>query len=490
MVGVFEADVHVVPVLELLQRHPQVQLAQARGHQLVGHRVHLRAEGGVLVVHAQQRLAELHLVVAVLHLQGQRDHRRRVARQPGRPAVEQLGRVQHLVDVNVLHLRERHHVAGPGRARQLRVLAALDLEHVRGLARLAVGPADEGRLGVEPALEDAQHRQLPQVRVVRHLEDVRQKRRVGVAGHLHQLVVLPHAPRAAGQRAGRLFHQHVQQVVQAHLRLRRHEQHRHHVALVHRLHEVLPQAGQGNLLAAQVPLQLRVVDLHHALQQLAVQLLHIAKVRLARLLVEAVDDVGALARRQVEAVQLGAERVAQVLDQARQALRVGVDLVDDHHARQARLTRRVEEPARVELHPRHRVDHQQRRLHRRQRRQRVAHEVRVPRGVDEVELLALAAGEQQRRIGGVPMPPGLRLEVGGGRGLLHGAQAGDGAAAKQQRLGERRLARAPMPQQHDVADVLRPETRNLAHGVSSVTRGGRTLRLRPCRWLAFDGEML
>jgi hypothetical protein len=121
---------------------------------------------------------------------------------------------------------------------------------------------------------------------------VAQDRRVGIAGHLHQLATLAQPPGAAVGRAGRLLGQHVQQIVDADLRGGGGEEDGDHVAAVHGLDEAAAQPLQIEGAAGQVALELGVVDLHRRLQDLAVGLGHRAEVGLARLEVEAVDDVG------------------------------------------------------------------------------------------------------------------------------------------------------------------------------------------------------
>jgi hypothetical protein len=194
-----------------------------------------------------------------------------------------------------------------------------------------------------------------------------------------------------------------------------------------------------------------------------VHLLDRAEIGLPGVAVEAIDDVGARGGGQVHAVELGTEAGLQVVDQRRQPGRVEVDLVDHDHARQAQLAGGGVETPGVELDPGLRVDDDDRGLHRRHRRQGVADEVGRPGRVDEVQLAPLVGGVEQGRAGRVPVGPRLRLEVAHRVGVLDVAQAGDHAAAVQHRLAERGLSRTRVPQQRDVANVLRTETTRCLH---------------------------
>src|SRR5207249_3826029 len=75
-------------------------------------------------------------------------------------------------------------------------------------------------------------------------------------------------------------------------------------------------------------------------------------------------------------------------------------------------------------------------------------------GVEDVDLVPVVLGEGHAEVDGDVALLFLRLEVGGRRRLVGGAQSGDGAGGEEHRLGEHGLAVVRVAQQDHVADLF------------------------------------
>ena len=89
----------------------------------------------------------------------------------------------------------------------------------------------------------------------------------------------------------------------------------------------------------------------------------------------------------------------------------------------------------------------------RQRRQRFWYEVRIPRAVQDVDLVATPFEGSQGEAGGHVMGVFFGLEVRDGRPVFHPASPVRCAAAKQQGLGQHGLAGAPVADERHIADL-------------------------------------
>jgi hypothetical protein len=283
--------------------------------------------------------------------------------------------VDDLANLEIVDLGDGDDVACVGHRIHLGVVAPLHLEQVARLEGPAIVAAHEGALAVQGPLQHPDGGQLAEVGIGRDLEDVPQEGGVGITGDLHQPRRAAHAARARVGRAGGLLDEDVEEIVHAHLGGGGGEQDGDDVAAIHRLHEAAAQAVEIERLAREVALERLVVHLHRRLQDLPVHLCRRAEIRLARVAVEAVDHVGAALRRQVDAVELGAEGGLELGHQGRQPGRVEIDLVDHDHPRQGQLTARREQAPGIELDSVRCVDHHHRRLHGREGGQRLSHEV-------------------------------------------------------------------------------------------------------------------
>ena len=87
-------------------------------------------------------------------------------------------------------------------------------------------------------------------------------------------------------------------------------------------------------------------------------------------------------------------------------------------------------------------------------RERVGDEARVAGRVEDVELVALVLGVQQRARDRHRPPLLVVVVVGDGAAVGHGSQARDRARLEEQRLRERRLAASAVADERDVANLL------------------------------------
>ena len=147
-----------------------------------------------------------------------------------------------------------------------------------------------------------------------------------------------------------------------------------------------------------------------------------------------------------------AEGPLEGLEGAREGGAVAIHPVDHDHAGDPVFLGVAPDPLRLHLHPRHRVHHDDRGVRDPESRAGFGHEVRVSRGVEQVDLglLPLAEGE-----GGLQADPALDLvgvEVGDGRAVVHPSQPGHRAHVEEHRRDQGGLAAAAMTREGDVPD--------------------------------------
>ncbi len=225
------------------------------------------------------------------------------------------------------------------------------------------------------------------------------------------------------------------------------------------------------LLALEVALHQRLVDLHHLVEQLLAVLLRELDHRFGdrdgvglllpvgdrvRAHVEDVDDSGQLVLRADRDVHGDALRGELVLDLAQRAEEVGaltVEHVHDEHAREAQLLGELLHAGRPHLEPHHAGDDDQCSLDDAERAARLTLEGRVTGTVDEVDLppLPLGVGERQRDRELALLL--VLVRVRDGRAGLDRPEAVDLAGLEEERLDEGRLARPAVTDDSDVADL-------------------------------------
>ena len=144
----------------------------------------------------------------------------------------------------------------------------------------------------------------------------------------------------------------------------------------------------------------------------------------------------------------------QRLEAAKEVRALTIEHVHEEQAGHSELVGPFPEALRADLDAHHPVDHEHGALADAERRQRVRHEARVARRVEQVDLpvVPVEGGEARRDRHLACL---LVLRGVGDRGPVgHRAEAVDGARFEQQRLVERRLAAAAVAHQRYVADPL------------------------------------
>jgi hypothetical protein len=184
-----------------------------------------------------------------------------------------------------------------------------------------------------------------------------------------------------------------------------------------------------------------LVHLDHLVDERVMRGLHRGKIGIAVGVEEAVHDVLAAVRGQVDRQALLAEDLLDALEQPFEIDVVRVDLVDEDHAAERALGRRAHHARRVELDAVLRVDHDDRRLDRRQGRDRLPGEVRHAGRVDQVDVDALEREVDERGVERVAVLLFERIEVGDGGASLEAAHRADGSGFPQQGVGQEGLSR-------------------------------------------------
>ena len=156
------------------------------------------------------------------------------------------------------------------------------------------------------------------------------------------------------------------------------------MTLAERLGDERVQKPRVDMAFLEVALEHFVVLFNHALDEGAVNVLDGHDVAVAVLAVEAVDDVRAVACREIDGQHARSPRFAQLLEAL---FKIGIreiELIDDDHAAEPALLGRFHHPAREKLRAARRVDHCADRFHGVECRKVLTEIVRVARGVEDV----------------------------------------------------------------------------------------------------------
>ena len=121
----------------------------------------------------------------------------------------------------------------------------------------------------------------------------------------------------------------------------------------------------------------------------------------------------------------------------------------------------------MDLDPHHPVDDEDRRVDDPQRGERVGDEARLARRVDHVDLAPVVLERGHRGADRHPALLLVGLEVADGGAVVDPAEAVDDARLEQDRLGEARLAAAPVTDERDVADAVGGLVRHAANPIES-----------------------
>ncbi len=283
-------------------------------------------------------------------------------------------------------------------------------------------------------------------------EHVRLRARNGEEFLRIRALALQERRRVALGRVRREVDDDVEQRLDPHDVLRRGEAHRDQVAFAQRLLERRVQLLRAYFTLLEVFLHQRLVHFHHLVDERRVRLLDRGEIRLAVGIEEAVDHLFSALGGQVDRQAFLADRRADALDQRREVGVLRVDLVDDDHAAQIALRRPLEHAVGGELHAGLGVHHDHRGLDRGERADRLPHEVRRPRRVDQVNMGVLPGKIDDGGVERVPVLLLERVEIADGVAPLDAAGRGDRPGPGKQRLGERGFPRAGVADERNGAD--------------------------------------
>ena len=386
------------------------------------------------------------------------------------------GVVQDSVEMHFVDLRHRADVPRHA-ARHFHMLLALQHEqmpHLEGFAPIA-----DVQLAVfrDRSLVDAKHPHLAHIRVDGDFEDMRDHVLggvvVGVKFLRRRTLTFVELRRIAFRRIGQQQVDRVEQFGDTGAIACRNEQHRNQVPFAQRLFQRRMQLARIDVAVVQVALDKFRVHFHHLLDERAVGVGHRAEVALALRVKKTIDHFRTAGGGQVQRQAFLAEGLAQLFQQGGQVHALGVDLVDDDDAAQIARLGPLHHAHAHHLDAGGGVDHHRRRVHRFERRHRLADEIGVARRVDEVHARAamfqVQDGGVQRMLGA----PLHRVEVAHRRAALQAARRADRAAAVQQGFGQTGFARRCLADQ-------RQGSNRRGIGVDGVGRHGALLSERCC----------
>ena len=472
----------VVALLHPLEHHSKVQLPETADHRLAGRGAVLDLEARVFGRQLREGVGELLLVSAGLRLDGKPVHRLGQGHRR-RPRHVAARGVQHRSVADLVHLRDGADVARHAFV-DLHVVLALEAKEVSHLEGLA--PVVDVELGVagHRAGVDAERGELADEGVDGHPEDLRHHRGVGVGLDLDRVSVRGgERPRVRFGRARHEPGEHVEQQLDAGPRSRRDEAHRNEVPLPERGPERAAELVRGDLSLLQELLHQLLVHLHRLVHDPALRFLDGGELggggRIG--VEEAVDDLLAAGGREVDGETLGPEHLLEARDEGREVEVRRVDLVHDDEAREAAGRRRLHHPAGGGLDPGPRVDDDGGRLHRGEGGKGPPEEVRIPRGVHEGDVGRIVVETRDRVPQRLLVGALLGLVVAYRGALLHRARGPDGPRRRQQRLDDRGLAAAAVPDDRDVANLPRGVIRHPGSPMRSRRRTVEYIPRRPLR---------
>ena len=498
-------DRDAVPAAQPLEQHLGVRVADAPQQQLPGVGAALEAHGGVFGDQARQRRRQAVVVPARGGLdrhrqlgRGQlpRRHQERVVRGGQRVAGLGAGQPGDRADVAGRARRDQPQQRPQGRADGADPL----VDVVVGVAALGQAvPGDvDGGVGPQRAGEDAHQRHPAHVGVGRRLHHLGDQRAVRIAGQRGRgrTVRAGRRREAVLARAREPGDDELQQGVDAHAGQWRGAQHRVEVAAGDGGLQVGDQVGLHQLVTGEVALHehlvLALAD--DALDQLGPEPvgLDLPRPPARRVGVEQGHQV---AHRAVGGAvdQVHGEHALpqQHLAQPHGLLDVGlraVDLGEHHRARHADRRALLPERGGGGVHPVDGGDDEEGGIGRAQAGAQLAHEVRRPGGVQQGDAVAGVLDGRDAQRDRPPLPDLDVLGVQARRAVLHPAGARQRAGRDEQRLGQRRLAGTRVPDEGDVAHLLRRPGGRCGCGLLRHLPVSSWNRRRAARWPCRPGR--
>ena len=462
-------DVDVVLPLHPFHDHLDVHAADARDEELLGLGIEVVVDGRVFFRDARERGGDLVFVASRLRLDGERD--RRLGELDARELEEMRFVTQRVARGRLLQLGHDADLAGPERVHRLDILPL----HPRDVAHpllAASARVDEVGVGLHRPAVDAEERQLADVRIGEGLEDERGDGRLAIRLPRSGLLGLEVSAGDLGavSRRGKLVDDEIEQRRAADAFGRRGAEHRDDLALADAGAQRLQHLGLFERALLQILVEQLVVRLGGGLHELLAILLHaVRELRghrpFHRLAVSAVRDgllrdeihesleAVLLAHGQVQRDETALQATRERFERAIEVGALTIEAIDDDRARQIVVVGELPDFLRLDLHARHRVDDDQRRLDDTQPGARVRDEVAVPRRVHEVDPVALPLAVREGRVDRDLALDLVGVEVGGRRPVVDLAETVDRARGEEHRLDERRLAHSPMADDADVPDL-------------------------------------
>ena len=220
------------------------------------------------------------------------------------------------------------------------------------------------------------------------------------------------------------------------------------------LERIVQLFGRDLLALLEVERHQLLVHLDDLVDDFGVGLLGAREIRgLAFGLEEAVHHGRAAVGRQVERQARPAEGLADLEQHLLGARVTAVDLVHDDQAAQAARLCKLHHAQRHRLDAVHRAHHDHGGLDRLERGQAAAEEIRISRSVDHVHAPPLALEAADGGVQGVEQGLFLGIEVAHGRAARQGPLGLDCTGLREQGFGQKRLARACLAHEGDIANV-------------------------------------
>ncbi len=353
------------------------------------------------------------------------------------------GVVQHGVEAQVIDFGDGADVAGDAGLHFLQLLAldAVEVADLEGFPRFAY--VELGIRG-DRTLEHAEGGGLADVGIDFHLEHVGQNVFVRIRLAQHGLRRIAFALDEQGRIAlggiGQQLGHHVEQLGNASAGAGRDEAHRHQMVFTQGLLEGRVELLRRHFALFQVNVHQCLIHFHHLIHQGAVGLGHGGEIGFAAGVEEAVGDLAAARRRQVDGQALAAEGGLDVGQQAGQVEVFLIDLVDDDHAVQLAGLGPVHHAVGGELDALLRVDHHHGGLHGVQGAHGLSHEVGVAGGVEQVDAHVLMIEVGDGKLDGMLVGLFQGIVIAHGGATLHGTGCEYGAGGGKQGFDQAGLA--------------------------------------------------
>ena len=469
--GRLQNDVDAVLALQLGHRHLHVKLAGAGEQELLGLDFPAERDGGVLLDHSGDGVADLVLVASRLRFYGKADGR--LGKLHLADDVAGRGYREGVARSRMFQLHHGAQVSGPELRHRLVALSLGNVDRAQAFVGSG-GPVAQVGVRFDGARDRLHQVDPPGEGIGQSLEDVGRDGTVRRDGEFHLLLRVRRQARHGSpfQGIGEELHHGVHELLHPHVLCCRRAEGGDDGPVDQEAAQPLHQLalGQGALL--EVLLHQVVVALRHHLDQLFTALLRLLLelVRNGRflevpaavgfvdigLLGDQVDDSPEgrlLPQGNLNRDHRPSEGLVDRLQAPLEAGPVPVQLVEHHGPGQPVLFGEFPRLLGLHLHSGHGIDHQQGRVGPHEGGLGVQDERRIPRRVDDVDLAGSPLAVGHSRVDG-DLPGNLVIVVVGDRvAVVHSTQAIHRPGRVEHGAGQGGLAGVPMTDQADVADL-------------------------------------